>query len=87
MFVADMICALILALCDLVYPTITRSMLNVYIPNNQIRLLVLWAVILLVIYIVKLGMNSLSPIGVISSASICRRTCGATCSITSNGSR
>ena len=29
MFVADMICALILALCDLVYPTITRSMLNV----------------------------------------------------------
>ena len=57
MFVADMICALILALCDLVYPTITRSMLNVYIPNNQIRLLVLWAVILLLIYIVKLGMN------------------------------
>jgi len=49
LFIADMFCALLLAVCDLIYPMITRNMLNKYIPNNQIRLLVTWAVILLLI--------------------------------------
>ena len=57
MFLADMACALMLALCDLIYPNITRNMLNIYIPNNQINLLVVWAVILLLIYVAKLFFN------------------------------
>lgn len=31
LFFADMVCALVLAVCDLVYPEITRKMLNTYI--------------------------------------------------------
>ena len=57
LFLADMICALLLAFCDLVYPEITRSMLNDYIPNNKLRLLITWAIILLVIYVIKLALN------------------------------
>jgi len=57
LFLADMLCALLLALCDLAYPEITRSMLNDYIPNNKIRLLLIWAAVLLSIYLVKLALN------------------------------
>ncbi len=57
LFIADLICALLLAVCDLIYPMITRNMLNEYIPNNQLRLLVIWAVILLAIYLVKTALN------------------------------
>ncbi len=57
LFIADMICALVLAVCDLFYPMITRNMLNDYIPNSKLRLLVIWAVILLGIYIVKTALN------------------------------
>jgi len=57
LFIADLVCALLLAVCDLIYPMITRNMLNEYIPNNQLRLLVTWAVILLLIYLVKMALN------------------------------
>ncbi len=57
LFIADLICALLLAVCDLIYPMITRNMLNEYIPNNQLRLLVTWAVILLAIYLIKTALN------------------------------
>lgn len=57
LFIADLVCALLLAVCDLIYPMITRNMLNVYIPNNQLRLLVTWAVILLAIYLMKTALN------------------------------
>ncbi len=56
-FVLDMLCALLLAVCDLFYPMITRDMLDKYIPNKDLKLLIVWAVILLVIYLVKLGLN------------------------------
>ena len=57
LFVADMVCALILAVCDLFYPMITRSMLDKYIPNGQLKLLITWAVILLLIYLLKTALN------------------------------
>ncbi len=57
LFIADLVCALLLAICDLVYPMITRNMLNEYIPQNQIRLLLIWAVILLSIYLIKTALN------------------------------
>lgn len=57
LFTADMICAFILAICDLFYPMITREMLNNYIPNKNLQLLVTWAVILLFIYLLKMGLN------------------------------
>ncbi len=57
LFTADMIAAFILAVCDLFYPMITRSMLGDYIPNGKVRLLVTWAVILVVIYAAKTALN------------------------------
>ena len=54
LFAADMVCAFILALCDLFYPMFTRNMLNNF---GEWRMLVVWAVILLLIYLAKMWLN------------------------------
>ncbi len=57
LFLADMAAALLLSLCSMIYPLITRKMLQEFIPDGQIRLLLAWAVALLGIYLVKYGLN------------------------------
>lgn len=57
MFTADMICALLLAGCNLLFPVMTRAMMNDYIPNRNIRMLLIMAGILVVAYIVKKFLN------------------------------
>lgn len=57
LFILDMICAFFAALCDLVYPMITRNLINDYIPNKALRLIIIWVVILVVIYIIKYFLN------------------------------
>ena len=57
LFIADMICSLLLAVCDLFYPVITRNLIDDYIPNAKIRLFVVWVVILFLIYLIKVGLN------------------------------
>ena len=57
MFAADMLCSLILAVCDMFYPMITRNIINDYIPNQNLKLLITWIVILLLIYVAKIGLN------------------------------
>lgn len=57
LFALDMLCALIVAVCDLFYPMITRNIINDYVPNRQIRLLVVWSAALLLIYLLKMGLN------------------------------
>lgn len=57
LFAADLICAFLLAACDLFYPEITKRMLSQYIPNRQIKLLVILAMVLLVIYLIKMFLN------------------------------
>ena len=57
LFVADMICAFILALCDLFYPMITRTMLRDFIPSGNLRLLLILGGVLAAIYLLKLGLN------------------------------
>lgn len=56
-FIADLICAFLVALCDLMYPTITRNIINDYVPNQQFKLLIIWLVALGLIYVVKAGLN------------------------------
>ncbi len=56
-FIADLVAALVLAVADLFYPMITRSMINDFIPNKNIRLLILWSCIAVLIYIVKIWLN------------------------------
>lgn len=56
-FVTDMICAFIMAVCDLFYPMITRNIINIYVPNQQLNLMVTWLIILGLIYLLKVGLN------------------------------
>lgn len=53
LFLLDLISAFFISVCDLFYPIITRDMLNDFIPNHEMRLLFIWAFVLLVIYIIK----------------------------------
>ena len=57
LFCADMICAFIVAVCDLFYPMIAKNMINDYVPNRNLRLLLVWGGVLLVIYLLKAGLN------------------------------
>lgn len=57
LFIADMAAALALAVCDLFYPMITRSIINVFVPNRQFNQFIMWCIILLAIFILKLGLN------------------------------
>ncbi len=57
LFVFDMACALIAALCDLFFPMIAGNIIDVYVPNKQIRLLIIWSVALLLIFIFKAALN------------------------------
>jgi len=57
LFLWDMFCALIVAVADLFYPVIAKNMINDYVPNKNLRLLVIWGIVLLFIYILKAGLN------------------------------
>ncbi len=56
-FFIDMLCALSVSICDLFYPMITRNIINDYVPNQNLKLLITWLSVLGIIYIVKLGLN------------------------------
>lgn len=57
LFFMDMACALIVAVCDLFYPTIAGNMVGDYVPNRNLRMIVVWSIALLVIYLVKAALN------------------------------
>lgn len=56
-FITDMACAFVLAVCDLFYPMITRNIINIYVPDQQFNLMITWLVILGLIYLLKVGLN------------------------------
>lgn len=53
MFISDLLVALLASLCDLVYPMMTRQLVNDSIPNKNIRMIVIFALALLVIFLIK----------------------------------
>ena len=57
LFMLDMLAAFTVALCDLLYPLITRSIMNDVVPNKDLRMLIVFAITLLVIFIIKAGLN------------------------------
>lgn len=57
LFIADMIAAFLLSVCTMVYPLITRQMLQDFIPAGKVDMLILWAGALLLIYIFKYALN------------------------------
>lgn len=57
MFFLDMLCAFTLSICDLFFPVLTREILNHHIPDKNIRMMMIFAGILLAAYVVKLFLN------------------------------
>lgn len=57
LFTLDMICALIVAACDLFFPFISGNIIDIYIPNKELRLMLVWGGVLLFIFILKAALN------------------------------
>ena len=55
LFFTDLIVATIATLCNLIYPMMTRALVNDAIPNKEIKVIGIFAVILMVLYLVKAG--------------------------------
>ncbi|MDV4150500.1 ABC transporter ATP-binding protein [Clostridium sp. AL.422] len=53
LFFLDMLVATIAAASDLVYPLMTRTLVNDSIPNKNIRMIIIFAVVLILIYLIK----------------------------------
>ncbi len=57
LFILDLLAALLFAACNLVYPTFSRSIINEFIPDGNLRMIVIFAVAIFVIYLLKSGLN------------------------------
>lgn len=57
LFSIDMICAFLVAVCDLFYPMIAKDIINTYVPDRELRTMLTWAAVLLGIYLFKAGLN------------------------------
>ena len=57
LFIFDMICSLTIAMTDLFYPIITKNIINDYVPNRNLRLLITWSAIILGLYLLKMVLN------------------------------
>ena len=57
LFAMDMTAALLVSLIGVVYPMITRTMLNTLIPERNYRMIVIFGLTLLVMYFIKMMLN------------------------------
>ena len=57
MFILDMIAAFIVSVADLFYPRIAQNIINDYVPNKNLRMLLIWSGALLLIYLIKMLLN------------------------------
>ena len=57
LFALDMLASLLIAAADLFYPMIARNIINDYVPNRNLRLLIIWLGALLLIYLSKMLLN------------------------------
>lgn len=57
LFMLDMFCALGIASLDLVFPILSRNILNIYIPDKNLHALAVTAVAMLVLYVVRAVFN------------------------------
>ncbi len=53
LFLFDLLCSFTISVCNMFYPMIARNMMNDYVPNGHLRLLIIWACVLAGIYILK----------------------------------
>lgn len=57
LFAADMTCAFAVSVCIMFFPMITRRIINIYVPERNMRLILLWTAALMGIYILKAGLT------------------------------
>ncbi len=57
LFCIDMFCAFIISVFNLFYPYLTKEIINNYVPNKLLNLLITFGIVLLVLYIVKAFLN------------------------------
>jgi len=53
LFAVDLVCSFMISVCNMFYPMIARTIMNDYVPNGNLRLLITWAIVLGVIYALK----------------------------------
>ena len=56
-FILDMLASLLVALLGIIYPVVTRTMLNDYIPNEKYNLIIISGIALLVLYFIRMLLN------------------------------
>ncbi|CDF57474.1 ABC transporter ATP-binding protein [Thermobrachium celere] len=54
LFILDMICAVLIAATDLIYPMITRRFINIIIPSKNISLIFKLGIILFILYVLRM---------------------------------
>ncbi|MCI9407067.1 MAG: ABC transporter ATP-binding protein [Clostridia bacterium] len=57
LFAIDMVCAFLISVFNLAYPFITKEIINNYVPNKLIILLLTGAGVLLAVYVIKAFLN------------------------------
>ncbi len=57
LFLTDMLCALIISVFNLVYPAVTKEIINNFVPNKMLDMLLICSGALLVFYLVKALLN------------------------------
>lgn len=53
LFVIDTFCSLLIASINLFYPAITKNIINDYVPNENMRMIIVWSIILGIVYIIR----------------------------------
>ena len=53
LFLFDLICSFTISVCNMFYPMIARNIMNDYVPNENLQLLITWAIVLAGIYALK----------------------------------
>lgn len=57
LFAIDMVCAFVISVFNLVYPYVTKEIINNYVPNKLANMLIAGCMILLAIYVIKALLN------------------------------
>ncbi len=57
LFIIDIICALIVAICNLVYPRLAGTIVDDYVPKKNIKMILILGGVLLGIYVLKCFIN------------------------------
>ncbi|WP_434796711.1 ABC transporter ATP-binding protein [Terrisporobacter vanillatitrophus] len=57
LFYMDLLAALLFAICNLIYPMITRDIMNEVVPNKDLKMIIIFGVTLLFIFIIKAFLN------------------------------